>query len=184
MWWSCSVTGPNCALSIRGPSGSGSSPTEVDGRGVPCELAHFGRDPLLEGLPTAYLAARLARPPCPAQGPAHRPAPGRRHREHLRGRDLLSGKAQARPLRWLANAARGRLLSPRPPGRCCARRWLCGGRRCGTSAIVISRAIWAPTRDSHAVYDRAGEPCRRCGNRVARIKIGARSAYLCEGCQF
>jgi formamidopyrimidine-DNA glycosylase len=35
----------------------------------------------------------------------------------------------------------------------------------------------------HAVYDRAGEPCPRCGLPVVRLKIGARSAYCCEGCQ-
>jgi len=38
-------------------------------------------------------------------------------------------------------------------------------------------------QDRHAVYDRAGEPCQRCGNRIVRLKIGARSAYCCEGCQ-
>ena len=34
--------------------------TEVDDQGVPRELSHIGRDPLVEGLPTAYLAACLA----------------------------------------------------------------------------------------------------------------------------
>ena len=102
--------------------------TEVDDRGVPCELAHVGRDPLLEGLPTAYLAALSCRPPCPARGPAHRPAPGRGHREHLRGRDLLSGKAQARPLRWLAKGDRGRCSRQGGPG---------GAARGGSSARVF-----------------------------------------------
>lgn len=35
----------------------------------------------------------------------------------------------------------------------------------------------------HRVYDRAGEPCPRCGEPVTRIKIGARSAYCCTACQ-
>lgn len=34
-----------------------------------------------------------------------------------------------------------------------------------------------------AVYDRAGEPCRRCGGRVRSIRQGGRSTYYCAGCQ-
>lgn len=33
------------------------------------------------------------------------------------------------------------------------------------------------------VYDRAGQPCRSCNNKLTRIKIAGRSAYLCENCQ-
>lgn len=35
----------------------------------------------------------------------------------------------------------------------------------------------------HRVYDRAGEACDRCGTLVEKVQIGARSAYLCPGCQ-
>lgn len=35
----------------------------------------------------------------------------------------------------------------------------------------------------HEVYDRAGEPCRRCGGRIERVHFGARSAYCCTSCQ-
>lgn len=35
----------------------------------------------------------------------------------------------------------------------------------------------------HRVYDRAGEPCLRCGALVSRIRFGARSAFCCESCQ-
>jgi len=38
-------------------------------------------------------------------------------------------------------------------------------------------------QERHVVYDRAGERCRRCGDHVERLKIGARAAYLCPGCQ-
>jgi formamidopyrimidine-DNA glycosylase len=34
-----------------------------------------------------------------------------------------------------------------------------------------------------AVYDREGEPCRRCGRRIERIVQGARSTYFCPRCQ-
>lgn len=33
------------------------------------------------------------------------------------------------------------------------------------------------------VYQREGELCQRCGSKIERIKIGARSAHFCPGCQ-
>jgi formamidopyrimidine-DNA glycosylase len=33
------------------------------------------------------------------------------------------------------------------------------------------------------VYDRAGEPCRRCGTAIRRIVQGQRSTFYCPGCQ-
>jgi formamidopyrimidine-DNA glycosylase len=36
---------------------------------------------------------------------------------------------------------------------------------------------------NHRVYDRSGEPCRRCGSSIEKIGIGARVAYCCPGCQ-
>lgn len=35
----------------------------------------------------------------------------------------------------------------------------------------------------HQVYDREGQPCRRCRNAVVKVKVNGRSAYLCEHCQ-
>lgn len=34
-----------------------------------------------------------------------------------------------------------------------------------------------------AVYERAGQPCRRCGGAVRRTVDGGRSTYWCSGCQ-
>ncbi len=34
------------------------------------------------------------------------------------------------------------------------------------------------------VYERDGEPCRRCGGRVRREVLGQRASYYCPGCQF
>jgi formamidopyrimidine-DNA glycosylase len=34
-----------------------------------------------------------------------------------------------------------------------------------------------------AVYERAGQPCRRCGRKIRRIVQGARSTFYCPGCQ-
>jgi len=33
------------------------------------------------------------------------------------------------------------------------------------------------------VYQRTGEPCRRCGRAIKRIVVGARSTHLCSWCQ-
>ena len=35
----------------------------------------------------------------------------------------------------------------------------------------------------HWVFDRAGAPCRRCGQTIIRIDTGGRGLYLCEHCQ-
>ena len=36
---------------------------------------------------------------------------------------------------------------------------------------------------SHQVYDREGEPCRRCRNSIVRAKFAGRSTFYCEHCQ-
>ncbi|HMB96284.1 MAG TPA: zinc finger domain-containing protein, partial [Tepidisphaeraceae bacterium] len=35
----------------------------------------------------------------------------------------------------------------------------------------------------HDVYDRAGQPCRRCKNPIQRIVLGGRSTHFCAHCQ-
>jgi formamidopyrimidine-DNA glycosylase len=35
----------------------------------------------------------------------------------------------------------------------------------------------------HKVYDREGEPCRRCRSIIVRVKVAGRSSFLCEQCQ-
>lgn len=52
---------------------------------------------------------------------------------------------------------------------------------------VIARATGARYRNATAsrldVYDRAGEPCRRCGTVIERIVQAGRSTYFCPSCQ-
>lgn len=52
---------------------------------------------------------------------------------------------------------------------------------------VIDRATGARYTDSDvstlAVYDRAGEPCRRCKTKIKRIVQAGRSTYYCPKCQ-
>jgi formamidopyrimidine-DNA glycosylase len=35
----------------------------------------------------------------------------------------------------------------------------------------------------HCVYQRAGEPCRTCGNTIKRIVVAGRSTHYCAHCQ-
>ncbi len=35
----------------------------------------------------------------------------------------------------------------------------------------------------HKVYDREGQPCRRCRSTIARVKVNGRSSFLCPQCQ-
>jgi formamidopyrimidine-DNA glycosylase len=39
------------------------------------------------------------------------------------------------------------------------------------------------SQQRHWVYDRAGQPCRRCGTAIRRIVQGQRSSFFCPGCQ-
>ncbi len=38
-------------------------------------------------------------------------------------------------------------------------------------------------QERHAVYDRAGQPCLRCGQPVLRLTWAGRGTYFCRGCQ-
>lgn len=38
-------------------------------------------------------------------------------------------------------------------------------------------------QNQHKVYDREGQPCRRCRSPIARVKTSGRSTFLCEQCQ-
>jgi len=42
---------------------------------------------------------------------------------------------------------------------------------------------WSFSRYRHWVFDRAGEPCHRCGHLIRRIEAGSRGLYLCDHCQ-
>jgi formamidopyrimidine-DNA glycosylase len=155
---------------------------DVDGRGVPLELAHLGRDPLLEGLPTAYLAAHFA---------------GRRVR--LKGlltdqrivagigsiyADEICFRAKLRPDRSGASLSDTEVASLAKAARAVLREAVASrGSSLRDMGYRDLTGEVGSFQERHAVYDRAGEQCRRCGSQVVRLKIGARAAYLCEGCQ-
>jgi formamidopyrimidine-DNA glycosylase len=156
--------------------------SDTDARGVPAELTHLGRDPLLEGLPAAYLRTSFAgrRAPLKALLTDQRIVAGigsiyadeTCFRAKLRP-DRPGGSLSAAEITALARAARSVLREAVASRGSSLRdqryRDLAGGL--------------GSYQGRHAVYDREGEPCPRCGRPVVRLKIGARSAYCCEGCQ-
>lgn len=57
--------------------------------------------------------------------------------------------------------------------------------RMGTTFSTY-RTIWnepGQYGEQLLVYDRAGEPCRRCGSEVRRIVQGGRATFFCPSCQ-
>jgi len=84
----------------------------------------------------------------------------------------------------------------RPAGRLAVREWDAVARltsvvlaeaveRMGTTFRTY-RTLWnepGSYGERLFVYDRAGEPCRRCGGPIRRIVQGQRSTYFCASCQ-
>jgi len=157
--------------------------SDLDDRGVPVELEHIGRDPLLEGLPSAYLSSRFAgrRASLKALLTDQRIIAGIGSiyadeicfRAMLRP-DRLGGSLTAAELASLAKAARS-VLRDAVKSR---------GSSLRDQRYRDVAGELGSYQGRHAVYDRAGERCPRCGRPVVRLKIGTRSAYCCEGCQF
>jgi formamidopyrimidine-DNA glycosylase len=58
--------------------------------------------------------------------------------------------------------------------------------RAGGSSIrdyVDANGASGSFQNRHAVYDRAGDPCRRCRTPIERIILGGRSTHFCPKCQ-
>jgi len=155
---------------------------DIDGRGIPRELCHLGRDPFLEGLPASYLVPRLER-----------------RRASLKA--LLTDQRVV--------AGIGSIYADEICFRCSLRPDRPGGSLDSTEVTLLAGAVQTVLneairshgssltdlgyrdlegdlgtyQESHCVYGRATEPCVRCGHPITRLKIGARSAYCCEWCQ-
>jgi len=52
-----------------------------------------------------------------------------------------------------------------------------------TAGPRITRFEGGRALAGHAVYERAGLACSRCGSRVTRVRQGTRTTYLCAHCQ-
>ena len=58
--------------------------------------------------------------------------------------------------------------------------------RAGGSSLrdyVASDGMAGNFQSQFQVYDRAGEPCRRCGTKIKEIRQGQRSTFYCPSCQ-
>jgi len=156
--------------------------SDVDRRGVPAEMAHLGRDPLLDGLPDKFLAAKLAgrRAPLKALLTDQRIVAG----IGSIYADEICHRAKVRPDR-----AGGSLTKVEIDALAKALRTVLGEavRARGSSLRDLRyrdlEGALGSYQSRHAVYDRAGEPCQRCGSPIVRLVIGARSAYCCVRCQ-
>lgn len=136
-------------------------------------LPALGPDPLSRAFTPRALAARLAR----RSGPV-KPA--------LLDQSVAAGVGNiyASEALWRAR------VHPETPGR----ELPPDAVRALTAAIrtVLRRALARAQRYRRSstgaearfdVYDREGEPCRRCGTAIRRIVQAGRSTYFCPGCQ-
>ncbi len=53
----------------------------------------------------------------------------------------------------------------------------------GSPPVTYHGGDSVPIGDEFLVYDREGEPCRRCGATIERLRQGQRSTYWCPHCQ-
>ncbi len=110
------------------------------------ELALLGIDPIADGLTLQQLRQLAAVAQPRAQAAAPRPAPDRRHRQHLRRRDPAHRPAATRPDLELAGAEVGGDAARCDPRRARAPRSRPADRRCATRSTSTCSATAARTR--------------------------------------
>ena len=151
------------------PSGSSTTPTEVDG------VARLGPDPLDPGFDVAALAALLAGQGRQPQDGADRPVGARRRRQRLLRRGAPRRPAVA--VQDGGQAHRG------GDGRLHA-------ALVGVLADAVERSQGLPAkglkgekRSGLAVHGRTGEPCPVCGDIVREVSFATKSLQYCPTCQ-
>ena len=140
----------------------------------------IGPEPLDHAVHAPGVPVADPRPPRAAQAAARRPGVRRRRRQHLRRRGAVALEAPPAAVR----AAR----SARPTS----------ARLYHHIREILAEAIerrgssiddyTAPDGDGEMqerldVYQRTGQPCRRCGRPIRRIVIGIRATHFCSWCQ-
>ncbi|KKB37616.1 DNA-formamidopyrimidine glycosylase [Bacillus thermotolerans] len=50
-------------------------------------------------------------------------------------------------------------------------------------SYVNSQGQAGTFQETHFVYGRKGEPCKKCGERIEKIKVAGRGTHLCPNCQ-
>ena len=158
-------------------------PALVGGR--PCAIIRcwraLGPEPLTSALRRRLPRAPRTGPPGCGQAVPHGSARRRRRRQHLCERGAVSRGRAPEARGGPGRAARGSPRSSRRSARCSATRSGRAARRCvTTSAPTARRAI---SGSKLYVYERTGQPCRRCRTPVRHVVQGQRSTYYCPRCQ-
>jgi formamidopyrimidine-DNA glycosylase len=155
---------------------------EIGPDGLPADFARFGPDPLVDGLTAKVLGERLAGHRVPVKAA-------------LTDQRIVSGigSIYADEICFAARVRPDRRTDTLEPAAI--------ARLSRAASSLLRRAVelrGSSLRDEryrdlmgglgsyqlhHRVYDRLGEPCRRCGTLISRVRFGARVAYCCEGCQ-
>ena len=133
------------------------------------------------GFDGAYLAGRARGPQGGGQAVPDGPARRRRRRQHLRHRGAVPRRHPSAP-----GGGQGQPASARPTGRRRCRQVLGEAiRQGGTTLRDYVNADGTPGyfRQKLYVYERAGQPCRRCGTPIRQLVQGQRSTYFCPACQ-
>jgi formamidopyrimidine-DNA glycosylase len=143
-------------------------------------LARLGPEPLEKGFDTAYLASK---------------ARGRRVaiKQFLMDQQVVVGVGNIYASESLYRAgvdprrAAGRVPRAKLERVVAAVREVLGAaiRHGGTTLRDYVNADGAPGyfRQDLFVYERAGQPCRRCGSAIRQLVQGQRSTYFCPACQ-
>ena len=177
------AAGPDCGSSTPARSARSwcSTPTTPASRCPSWPTSGSTRSPTSRG--PAELAAVLRGRTTAAQAAADRPAPHRRHRQHLRRRDPAARRAAPRPPAGLLRRREVRAAARRDR-RILAEAIGAGARRWATSSTSTSWEPAARTRTSTRSTAGRGEPCPTCGRGVVRRLIhNGRSTYFCPDCQ-
>ena len=58
-----------------------------------------------------------------------------------------------------------------------------GGATASDERFVDVYGLGGRYQEKFKIYDREGEKCRRCGEKVRKIKLGGRGTYFCSRCQ-
>jgi formamidopyrimidine-DNA glycosylase len=155
---------------------------EIGPDGLPLDFARFGPDPLVDGLPARLLRQRLAghRVPVKAALTDQRVVSG----IGSIYADEICFAAKVRPDRRTETLTADEVSSLAAAARSLLRKAVeLRGSSLRDERYRDLMGVMGSYQSHHRVYDRLGQPCRRCGTAISRVRFGARLAYCCEGCQ-
>lgn len=155
---------------------------DVAPSGLPRDFERFGPDPLVDGLSARRLGERLAgrRAPLKAALTDQAVVAGIGNLYA----DEICYAARVRPDRRCDTLTKDELSRLAASARRILRDAV--ARRGSSLRDARYRDLMGALGEyqlRHRVYDRAGQPCTRCGSPVTKIRFGARVAYCCETCQ-